>query len=76
MLDRYGTRFNARTVFIDGLGYRIDKFVIRFGPRSVTKNPIHQLPEELEKAVRDLPRERGAMGLFKRFAGPDALPPR
>ena len=34
------------------------------------------MPEELEKAVRDLPRERGAMELFKRFAGPDPLPPR
>jgi hypothetical protein len=33
-------------------------------------------PEELEKAVRELPRERDAMELFKKFAGPDALPPR
>jgi hypothetical protein len=34
------------------------------------------MPEELEKAVRDLPRDQPAMDLFKKLAGPDPLPTR
>ena len=34
------------------------------------------LPEEMEKAVRELPREREIVELFQKIAGPDALPPR
>jgi tripartite-type tricarboxylate transporter receptor subunit TctC len=34
------------------------------------------MPEELEKAVHDLPRDQAAMDLFKKLAGPDPLPPR
>ena len=34
------------------------------------------LPEEMEKAVRELPREREIVDIFQKIAGPDALPPR
>jgi hypothetical protein len=34
------------------------------------------LPEEMEKAVRELPRQREIVDIFQKIAGPDALPPR
>jgi tripartite-type tricarboxylate transporter receptor subunit TctC len=34
------------------------------------------LPEEMEKAVRELPREREIVDIFQKIAGADALPPR
>lgn len=34
------------------------------------------MPEELEKAIHDLPRDQAAMDLFKKLAGPDPLPSR
>jgi hypothetical protein len=34
------------------------------------------MPEELEKAVHNLPRDQPAMDLFKNLAGPDRLPMR
>jgi tripartite-type tricarboxylate transporter receptor subunit TctC len=34
------------------------------------------LPEDMEKAVRAVPREREIVELFQKIAGPDALPPR
>jgi tripartite-type tricarboxylate transporter receptor subunit TctC len=34
------------------------------------------MPEELETAVHDLPRDQPAMDLFKKLAGPDPLPTR
>jgi tripartite-type tricarboxylate transporter receptor subunit TctC len=34
------------------------------------------LPEEMEKAVRELPREREIVEIFQKIAGPDALPSR
>jgi hypothetical protein len=34
------------------------------------------MPEEQEKAVRELPRDRDVIELFKKLSGPDALPPR
>ena len=34
------------------------------------------MPEEQEKAVRELPRERNVVELFKKLSGPDPLPPR
>jgi hypothetical protein len=34
------------------------------------------LPEEMEKAIRELPREREIVELFQKIAGPDALPQR
>jgi tripartite-type tricarboxylate transporter receptor subunit TctC len=34
------------------------------------------LPEEMEKAVRELPREREIVDIFQRIAGADALPSR
>ena len=34
------------------------------------------LPEEMEKAIRELPREREIVALFQKIAGPDPLPPR
>ena len=33
-------------------------------------------PEKLQTAIHDLPRERGAMELFKKLSGPDSLPAR
>ena len=35
-----------------------------------------QLPEELEQTIRDMPRDREAVELFKKFTGPDPLPQR
>ena len=32
------------------------------------------LPEEMEKAVRAVPREREIVDIFQKIAGPDALP--
>jgi tripartite-type tricarboxylate transporter receptor subunit TctC len=34
------------------------------------------LPEDMEKAVRAVPREREIVELFQKIAGPDTLPPR
>jgi tripartite-type tricarboxylate transporter receptor subunit TctC len=34
------------------------------------------MPEELEKAIKDLPREPDVIDLFKKLSGPDPLPPR
>jgi len=34
------------------------------------------MPEEQDKAVRELPREREIVELFKKLSGPDPLPPR
>jgi hypothetical protein len=34
------------------------------------------MPEEQEKAVRELPRDRDVVELFKKLSGPDPLPPR
>lgn len=33
-----------------------------------------QLPEELEQTIRDMPRDREAVELFKKLIGPDPLP--
>jgi tripartite-type tricarboxylate transporter receptor subunit TctC len=35
-----------------------------------------QLPEELEQTIRDMPRDREAVDLFKKLIGPDPLPQR
>ncbi len=35
-----------------------------------------QLPEELEQTIKDMPRDREAVELFKKLTGPDPLPPR
>ena len=35
-----------------------------------------QMPEELEQTIRDMPRDREAVELFKKLTGPDPLPPR
>jgi tripartite-type tricarboxylate transporter receptor subunit TctC len=34
------------------------------------------LPEQMEKAVRELPREREIVELYQKIAGPETLPPR
>jgi hypothetical protein len=34
------------------------------------------MPEEQEKVIRELPDDPKIIGLFKRFTGPDPLPPR
>ena len=35
-----------------------------------------QMPEELEQTIRDMPRDREAVDLFKKLTGPEPLPPR
>ena len=35
-----------------------------------------QMPEELEQTIKNMPREREAVGLFKKLTGPDPLPSR
>jgi tripartite-type tricarboxylate transporter receptor subunit TctC len=35
-----------------------------------------QLPEELEQTIKDMPRDREAVELFKKLTGPDPLPAR
>lgn len=35
-----------------------------------------QMPEELEQTIRDMPRDREAIELFKKLTGPDPLPQR
>ena len=35
-----------------------------------------QMPEELEQTIKDMPREREAVELFKKLTGPDPLPQR
>ena len=35
-----------------------------------------QMPEELEQTIRDMPRDREAVDLFKKLTGPDPLPQR
>ena len=35
-----------------------------------------QMPEELEQTIRDMPRDREAIELFKKLIGPDPLPQR
>ncbi|MGH7775309.1 MAG: hypothetical protein ACREQA_24035 [Candidatus Binatia bacterium] len=39
-------------------------------------DPTPLMPEAHEKAIRELPREPEIVGLFKRIAGSDSLPPR
>ena len=34
------------------------------------------MPEEMEKAIRELPRDRETVELFKKLAGGDPMPPR
>lgn len=34
------------------------------------------MPEDLERSIRDLPRERNLIDLYKKLSGPDALPTR
>ena len=38
--------------------------------------PSPLTPEALEKVVRELPRDAAAVGIFKKLAGADPLPPR
>jgi tripartite-type tricarboxylate transporter receptor subunit TctC len=33
-----------------------------------------QMPEELEQTIKDMPRDREAVELFKKLTGPDPLP--
>jgi tripartite-type tricarboxylate transporter receptor subunit TctC len=35
-----------------------------------------QMPEELEQTIKDMPRDREAVELFKKLTGPDPLPHR
>jgi hypothetical protein len=34
------------------------------------------MPEEQEKVIRDLPRDKEAIELFKKLSGPDPMPVR
>jgi hypothetical protein len=40
------------------------------------EDPSPLMPEENEKAIRDLPRDAETVELYKRFAGAGPLPPR
>jgi hypothetical protein len=42
----------------------------------VGEEPTPLIAEELEKAIRDLPRDREVVELFNKLSGADALPPR
>ena len=42
----------------------------------VGEEPTPLMPEELEKAVRELPREREVVELFNKLSGADPMPPR
>jgi tripartite-type tricarboxylate transporter receptor subunit TctC len=42
----------------------------------VGEEPTPLLPEELEKAIRELPRDREVVELFNKLSGAEALPPR
>ena len=42
----------------------------------VGEEPTPLLPEELEKAIRGLPRDREVIELFNKLSGADSLPPR
>ena len=42
----------------------------------VGEEPTPLMPEEFEKAIRDLPRDREVIELFNKLSGTDALPPR
>ena len=42
----------------------------------VGEEPTPLMPEEYEKAVRDLPREREVVELFNKLSGADPMPPR
>jgi tripartite-type tricarboxylate transporter receptor subunit TctC len=42
----------------------------------VGEEPTPLLPEELEKAIRDLPRDREVIELFNKLSSAEALPPR
>jgi hypothetical protein len=42
----------------------------------VGEEPTPLMPEELEKAIRDLPRDREVIELFNRLSSADAMPPR
>ena len=39
-------------------------------------DPTPLMPEQMEKAIRELPREREIVELFQKIAGTDSLPPR
>jgi hypothetical protein len=42
----------------------------------VGEEPTPLMPEELEKAIRDLPRDREVIELFNKLSSADALPQR
>jgi hypothetical protein len=42
----------------------------------LSEEPTPLLPEENQKAVRELPRDAETIALYKRLAGPEPLPPR
>jgi hypothetical protein len=42
----------------------------------VGEEPTPLTPEELEKAIRELPRDREVVDLFSKLSSADPLPPR
>jgi tripartite-type tricarboxylate transporter receptor subunit TctC len=42
----------------------------------VGEEPTQLMPEELDKAIRDLPRDREVIELFNKLSSADAMPPR
>ena len=39
-------------------------------------DPTPLMPEALEKAIREMPRDADVVELFNKLAGPEPLPPR
>ncbi|MGH8546870.1 MAG: hypothetical protein ACREX3_25305, partial [Gammaproteobacteria bacterium] len=44
--------------------------------KTTGEEPTPLMPETMEKAIKDLPRDAELVGLFKKIAGGEPLPPR
>jgi tripartite-type tricarboxylate transporter receptor subunit TctC len=53
-----------------------DPEFIKSYKKLVGEDATPMTPEEQEKSIKEIPREREVIELFKRITGPDALPSR
>ena len=44
--------------------------------RVIILQDVMLTPEDMDKAIREIPRDRDVVELFKKLAGADPLPPR
>ena len=58
-----------------GTSVRRRRSLLRSCCQAIWSEPTPLLPEELEKAVRDLPRDREVIELFNKLSGAAPLPP-